>query len=419
MVQVLFPKVYGRFISLPLLGPIVEGFSRWLVDRGYRRGSARQQLRCLVPLDQALRERGCEHLGDLTRDALRAGAPEPFPQAHAAIGTARALERFLDGQGILPPRKPSPLSPTQIKVEAYTTYLRDARGLAVSTIAQHRTSVSQFLDSLGYDGTPARLQAISRVDIEVFVRSSGSRLSRAALQHTVAHLRGFLRFLSVTGALRPGLETQIDTPRVYRLEQLPRALPWNTVCAFLDSIDRTTPRGLRDYTMFFLIASYGLRACEVVSLTLDHIDWRSEQIHLPQRKTRSALSLPLTEAVGAVLFDYLRDARPQLPYRELFLRARAPHGVLKPTAIGDAFQACSKRSGLDIPFQGTHCLRHSYAVHLLRSGVSMKAIGDVLGHRSSQATCVYLRLALGDLREVALSLPAARPGESARQEVAP
>ena len=419
MVQALFPKFHSRFVSLPLLGPIVDRFSLWLVNRGYLRGSARQQLRCLIPLDRALRERGCEHLGAISRGALRAAGPEPSPRSRTAIGTARALERFLDEEGMLPPPEPVPPSPAQVQIEAYAAYLRGVRGLASSTIAQHCGSISEFLHCLGYCTAPVRLEALCPADIEAFVRSVGSRLGRASLQHTVAHLRGFLRFLSITGVLRPGLEGQIDTPRVYRLEQLPRALPWKTVCAFLESIDRSTPLGLRDYTMFFLIASYGLRACEVVSLTLDHIDWRSEQILLPQRKTRGALLLPLTEAVGTVLLDYLRHGRPQLLYREVFLRARAPHGILKPTAVGDAFQGWSKRSGLDIPFEGAHCLRHSYAVHLLRSGVSMKTIGDVLGHRSSDATCMYLRLALEDLRGVALSLPTPDPDISAAQQVSP
>jgi site-specific recombinase XerD len=89
----------------------------------------------------------------------------------------------------------------------------------------------------------------------------------------------------------------------------------------------------------------------------------------------------------------------------VFLRARTPVGPLKPTAITESFQAWSRRSGLAIPYQGVHCLRHSYAVHLLRSGVSLKAIGDVLGHRTFESTCVYLRLAVDDLREVALSVP--------------
>jgi site-specific recombinase XerD len=73
------------------------------------------------------------------------------------------------------------------------------------------------------------------------------------------------------------------------------------------------------------------------------------------------------------------------------------------------FERWAKRSGLAIPFYGAHCLRHSYAVHLLRTGHSLKTIGDLLGHRDSDSTYVYLRLATEELREVALPVPTLPP----------
>ena len=77
----------------------------------------------------------------------------------------------------------------------------------------------------------------------------------------------------------------------------------------------------------------------------------------------------------------------------------------KSTGVHDAFTGCVKRSGLKFPFTGIHCLRHSYALHLLRQGTPLKTIGDLLGHRTAESTCVYLRLDIEDLREVALSVP--------------
>jgi integrase/recombinase XerD len=84
---------------------------------------------------------------------------------------------------------------------------------------------------------------------------------------------------------------------------------------------------------------------------------------------------------------------------------RAPIGLLKPTAVTEAFQALVRKSGLPISYQGPHCLRHSYAVFLLKNGTPLKTIGDILGHRTAESTSMYLRLATGDLREVALSIP--------------
>ena len=93
----------------------------------------------------------------------------------------------------------------------------------------------------------------------------------------------------------------MDTPRLYRLEQLPRALPWETVQALLASIDQRTPIGSRDYTMLLLIATYGLRVSEVAALTLDDLHWRDGWLRVPRCKTRSPLHLPLTDRIGTAL----------------------------------------------------------------------------------------------------------------------
>ena len=231
-------------------------------------------------------------------------------------------------------------------------------------------------------------------------------MGRVGLQKPIATMRAFLRFLASRKFAPTGLDAMIDTPRVYRQEQLPRSLPWSTVEAFLASIDRGSVIGKRDYAMFCLIASYDLRACDVVTLTLDDIQWRAGLIRVRQSKTKHSLDLPLTDEVGSAIQHYLEGVSRYGAYRQVFLRLKAPGGTLKPTAVIEVFQAWSGRSGLAIPFKGVHCLRHSYAIHLLRRGLPLKTIGDLLGHRSSESTTAYLRLATEDLRAVALPVPA-------------
>jgi integrase len=158
--------------------------------------------------------------------------------------------------------------------------------------------------------------------------------------------------------------------------------------------------------MFLLIAAYGLRGCEIASLKLTDINWRAGEVNIHQSKNRQVLRFPLTDPVAEALVVYLRNGRPPSTCREIFLTAHAPILPIKRQSVGYAFRFRVKRSGVDIPFRGVHCLRHSYAVHLLRQGASLKGIGDLLGHRSTESTCVYLRLDLDDLREVALPLPA-------------
>lgn len=190
------------------------------------------------------------------------------------------------------------------------------------------------------------------------------------------------------------------------MEQLPRSLSWKTVEEFLGSIDRTTMIGRRDYAIFFLIATYGFRAGEIASLTLDDIDWRAKVIRIQQTKTHHFLELPLTASAGAVVIDYLKHVkRRDNECREIFVRMRAPIGRLKSSGVSRAFRTWSRRSGLVIPFDGPHCLRHSYAVHLLREGTPLTVIGDLLGHQSVDSTSTYIRLSVDDLRDVGLSVP--------------
>jgi len=414
----LYPKVYRRYTSLPVIGPTLDSYGTWLLKLGYSTDSVCDHFRAARRLARKLQWRRVQSLKKLTRSLLRACAPADSQEDPNLAALVHRLDQYFESELALFP-KPAP-SLVEQRVAAYTTYLQQVCGFMHSTCGYHRRTVTEFLRHVGYEKSPICLAALTGRDLETFMCAVGPRQTRGSLQHVASHLRGFLRFLISTGEIPPGLERQIDTPRVYRGEQLPRALPWETVRALLKAIDRKTPMGLRDYAMFLLIATYGLRACEVVALTLDDVEWRMARLRIPQRKTRSILWLPLIDEVGTALLDYLRHGRSALAvrrkrvryqantphsYRELFLRHRTPIGVLKPTAINEAFQAWSKRSGLAIPFQGVHCLRHSYAVHLLRSGLSLKTIGDLLGHRNLESTCVYLRLAVDDLREVALDLP--------------
>jgi integrase/recombinase XerD len=404
MLTEIFPRMHRRYSSSPLLGPLLGEFAAWLIARGYPRVPLRRHLRAACRLARRWHRRGRRDLTDLHRDDLRVCAPGRSQDDADLAATSRLLERYLDEQGLLPAHAPATRVPDE--VIAYGRYLIDLRGFAASTVKQHVDTAAAFLAQIA-ERTPGRLAGLSTHDLDRFICQTSTRLSRASLQHTVAHLRGFLRFLGTRGVVPTGLAQQIDTPRVYRQEQLPRALPWDTVRALLRSIDRRTALGRRDYAMLLLVATYGLRASEIVALTLDDIMWRRCELHVRRRKVEGPLLLPLTDAVATSVLAYVRDGRPSSPSRVLFLRHRAPAGLLKPTAVTEVFQARARRSGLAIPFQGVHCLRHSVAVHLLRMGVGLKPIGDLLGHRTFESTCLYLRLALNDLREVALDLPPA------------
>ncbi|MBU4176045.1 MAG: site-specific integrase [Actinobacteria bacterium] len=399
------PRACQSYISLPVLGPVLEEFITWSYQRGYSPLTLKNQLRDAKRIDALLKEREVRNLSDLSHGDFETAWNYYRHRHPSTAGTIRQIERFLEETRRLKPVLPPPRTTVDLELDRFLDYLRNVRGLATRTINDYANNLWSFLEYIGYGENTEALTGLTLKEIEEFLCACSKRLSRYSLKNVVAHLRAFLRFQHEQGVVESPLHTMIDTPRVYQLERLPRSLSWKTVEALLSSIDRTNAHGVRDYTMLFLIAAYGLRPCEVVALTLDNIDWRSGSIRIPQRKTGNQLVLPITDSVGDVLVDYLKRGRPDLPFRELFLRVLAPHGTLNRTAVNGAFKLRVRQSGLDIPYRGAYCLRHSYAVHLLRQGTSLKAIGDLLGHRSAESTCVYLRLATEDLRDVALPVP--------------
>ena len=406
MLSDLLPLSHHRHAALPVLGSLLNDFDEWLVAQGYRYFTRQcYVLRCTA-IEEYFHQHAQNDLAALTLEDLRECWRYFHRRPGGVASTVSCLLRFVQNHQILRPLASLPATLFDATVADYRQYLSEVRGLASVTIGQHCVTAAQFLDYQMDRESAFRLRDLTPAHIESFITHSGIRYCRGSLQHVVAQVRSFVRFLGMRGEASVGLDSQIDTPRLYRLEQLPRSLPWDTVCAFLESIDRTSAVGLRDYAMFLLIATYGLRGCDLASLKLNNVDWQAGEIRINQSKTRYPLRLPLTDTAATALFAYLRKGRPQVAHREIFLTVVAPILPIKRQTVGDVFRRRVRRSPLDIPFRGVHCLRHSYAAHLLRRGVSLKTIGDLLGHRSTESTCVYLRLNLEDLREVALPLPA-------------
>ena len=396
------PGPRSRYRKLPFIGPVLDDLLAWLRRRGYSEWTICNYLKSTRTLFRWLRKRQSRRLSD---SDLRAAYDHFHNRCENVAAAARMLGRFLAEHRLLRVERPKPLSHSQKQLQLFERHLRQVRGLADMTITGHLSRVRIFLDFLKLD---ERLSAIRTLDLEqigAFLRRSAQTNNRFSLQHIVASLRAFLRYQHAQGCLPQPLHLRIDTPRTYRLERLPRALPWDQVVALLRSIDQTTPGGLRDFTLLYLAACYGLRSGELVRLTLDDIDWRAGTLKVVQTKTKQALLLPLTDEAGQVLVRYLQAGRPQSPCRELFLRRRAPAGALAPTAVHDILEHRIAQSGLELPAIGSHVLRHSLAVDLLRRGEDLPTIGATLGHRDVESTAVYLRLAIEDLRDVGLPVP--------------
>ena len=295
-------------------------------------------------------------------------------------------------------------------VREYDAWMRDLRGLSESTRSGRRAEALRFLEWLGERSTSEKLASIAVADIDAYVKWRACSLQRRALKSATQHLRSFLRQLHGTGRM-PDLASAVVSPRVYTLEGIPSALRTEEIDKVLQCTrqDRR-PVGLRDYAMLFLLSTYGLRAGEVVSLRLQDIDWGHDRLQIRHSKTGVYSELPLLEAPGEAILEYLRRGRPKTNCREVFVRAKAPYRAFRSGTLYAALQERLKAAGVTPQGKrGTHAFRHARAVSLLKRGTSLKVIGDVLGHRSIQSTMTYLKLDSEALRGVALEIPMVSP----------
>ena len=145
-----------------------------------------------------------------------------------------------------------------------------------------------------------------------------------------------------------------------------------------------------------------LRSGEVRTLKLEDLDWAKNLIWVPRAKGRRTQCYPLAETVGEAILRYLEDGRPKSSgYREVFLTVEAPIQPLRSSSVWTMVAKRLRPLGVPLRQHGPHVLRHACATHLLAQGLSLKEIGDHLGHRLPKTTAVYAKVNMAGLREVA------------------
>ena len=135
-------------------------------------------------------------------------------------------------------------------------------------------------------------------------------------------------------------------------------------------------------------------------MRLEDIDWAEEKISVRRSKQRKIQTYPLTTEVGNALLRYLKEARPRCAQREVFVTLRRPYRPVTVGALSTMTQKLQKRLGLKLKRYGSHVLRHACATHLLAQGLTLKEVGDHLGHVSVAATRIYAKVDLTALRTV-------------------
>jgi site-specific recombinase XerD len=287
------------------------------------------------------------------------------------------------------------------QVADYIAHLRDERGLSPSTLRGQRWQIDGFLKHIAF--SKASMASITVGDIDAFLESKGREgWCRVSVASCATALRSFFRYAERRAWCSPGIATAIDAPRLFQQEGLPRGPLWTDVQRLMDSTSGGDPRSVRDHAILMLLAIYGLRSGEVRGLRLEDLDWIKEVVTIRRPKQRRTQCYPITESVGNAILNYLQRARPsRCACRELFVTLKAPFRPLSPGGLYHAVSSRLYALGIETTHHGPHGLRHACATHLAAEGLSLKEVGDHLGHRSAYATRTYTRVDLPGLREVA------------------
>jgi integrase/recombinase XerD len=397
-------------ITLKLFGDYPERFRQYLSERNRAECTIARSLRYVSVLAGRMEAEGIPIQALDEAQAVELIARTGFVPKNKIYCSfvVRRFVRFLHEHGVgklpLPPTAKE-LARAELRRE-FETYLRRQRGLREITISKYWKFANSFLE-FHFGEEVGDLSQIRPTDIADFLQHLAARKPQAD-KNASSYLRAFCRYLFKAGTTKTNLAMVVPTVVRRYSARLPRHLMPEQVEILLKAVRSGGTTARRDYAMVLLQARLGLRAPEVVTMQLDDIDWRAGEIMVRGKGDRHD-RLPLPPDVGKALADYIKHDRITTS-RVVFVAHAPPH---RPFRNGQVLNVILRhafaKTGLKppVPYAGSHVLRHSLAVNLVRKGASLEEIADTLRHRRRSTTMLYARLDIDGLRSVAHSWPVA------------
>jgi integrase/recombinase XerC len=284
---------------------------------------------------------------------------------------------------------PSPPVWAASALDRYLTRLTDQRGLSENTIAAYRRDLSQFFDYCDRAGLGDIGEADRRVARRYLAFLDTLGYSRSTTSRKASSVRAFYSDAVLRGRAAANPFDGVSTPR--RDRSLPHALPARTMSTAIDSIDTSTPVGLRDRAILETLYATGLRISELASLRVGDVSGDTVTV---VGKGGKARMVPLGRPAQRALERYLGEGRPGLVSNdsgpELWVGVR-----------GDAMGTRSLRRAVTKHLATfPHAIRHSFATHLLEGGADLRTVQDLLGHTDLATTQIYTAITRKHLRGI-------------------
>jgi integrase/recombinase XerC len=278
-------------------------------------------------------------------------------------------------------------------VERFLEELAAQRRVSGHTVAAYRRDV---LFVVGLAGAKAGVEAWDRALLERALREQFRRgLAAASAGRALAAWRTFSKFLVRRGMIAADPSRGIAFPKVAK--RLPRTLPSLDLGRALDGIAGDDGVGRRDRALLELAYSSGLRLSELVGLNHGDLD-RGARLLRVRGKGRRERVVPLGETALAALDRHLADGPAAAAPRERPLFVGRAGARLSGRTVQRVVQRrlSDMSRGLGVT---PHALRHSFASHLLDRGADLRAIQELLGHRSLASTQIYTHVTTARLKQ--------------------
>ena len=278
---------------------------------------------------------------------------------------------------------------------------------APGTIDVKRTKLKQFLCYL--DGRRILLPDITASDVSDYMTTL-YQYKRATIHIISSVLRDFFRYLHTSGILENNLAGDVPRPKIYVEESFPETWTPEEIQQLLSVINRRTAIGKRDYAMILLAVLLGMRAGDICALNFKEIDWRKKVITYTQQKSGKINTLPLLPLIGEAIIDYLKNGRLDSDCDNVFIRHIHPYGAIASSStLSETIKRYMRQAGLTIKSRKVaHSMRHTVASTLLRNGVPLMTISNIMGHDTPKTTIAYTKVDIPALRKCALSYGARR-----------
>jgi len=294
--------------------------------------------------------------------------------------------------------------PTEIyskMLEEYCIHASRNNRKGSSTIKVDKSAIRGFLFALEDAGIHS-FDDVTLKQVSDIVTARACSYSGGTANMALA-VRCFLRFIYECSFTQTDLS--IAVPRLISPKRTVReGFSIEEIQKLLDTADRTTAVGCRDYAMMMLAAQTGLRSVDIRLLKRNEIDWYRNEICIIQDKTNKGLRLPLEPESGNAIADYLLHHRPNSDLPFVFLCKNKPFRPMANFSGQFSIYKCNAKIDTTIPRRGTHSFRRAFGTRLLEAEVSIELLSQMLGHSHIDSTRQYLFTSEQGLKSCALGL---------------